>query len=417
MNIYQFKTAGLNLTFRFLTLGAKLVFSLFLIKYIATEEFGVYGYIAKTLAIAILFLGLDFYTFSSRDILQGNAELQGKKIKDQFVFYGITYILFAPLMLFVFVFDIIAWQYVFWVYALLILDHFSQELYRILLMYKHSVIASALFFIKAGLWIFPLFLVFWFGNNNLKSLDTVLYLWTFFTFVSILFGLYFFKKLPFKIDITENIDWHWLEQGIFISLPFFIGTLASSIVEFADAYMLKAYFPNEGTTMYGIYSFFVGMGNIVQMFVQSAILIVFAPKLIESFSQDKAKYKRLHSEMAKQTIFASVGIAVLVFVLLYPLLQFIGKTELIAHYHLIYYLVGAKVVFNLSMIYHYHLYVSRNDRSIIITMLIAAVVNILLNMVLIPKYDILGAAIATLISFCVILVLKYMFSKQINIDV
>ena len=104
MNIYQFKTAGLNLTFRFLTLGAKLVFSLFLIKYIATEEFGVYGYIAKTLAIAILFLGLDFYTFSSRDILQGNAELQGKKIKDQFVFYGITYILFAPLMLFVFVF-------------------------------------------------------------------------------------------------------------------------------------------------------------------------------------------------------------------------------------------------------------------------------------------------------------------------
>ena len=82
-------------------------------------------------------------------------------------------------------------------------------------------------------------------------------------------------------------DWNWIKKGLLISLPFFIGTVASNVIEFSDIYMIKGHFGLEGNTQVGIYSFFVGMGNIVQMFVQSAILIVFAPKLLESFSKDK----------------------------------------------------------------------------------------------------------------------------------
>lgn len=406
-------TSTLNLFFRFLTLGAKMLLGFFMIKYISEAEFGVYSIITKTLTFSIILLGLDFYTFSSRDILQGKKEEQGQKIRDQFSFYLLSYIVLLPLLLFVFVFNTISWEYVFWFYLLLVLDHFTQELYRVLLVFKKPVIASALFFIKVGFWILPLFVLWILGYENFYNIKSILLFWSIFEIIALLFGFYFFIKLPFTIDFKIPINWSWLKKGILISLPFFIGTIASNIIEFSDLYMIKAHFGEQGDTQVGIYSFFVGMGNIVQMFVQSAILIVFAPKLLESFSKDKLKYNKLHKQMSKQNILASIGIAGVVFVFLLPLVQFLDKSSIENNYSLIYYLVGAKVLFNISMIYHYHLYVRHEDKSIITTMIIAAVINVCLNIFLIPLYGIYGAAYATFISFAFILIFKYVFAKKV----
>ena len=416
MNIKNLKTSSLNIIFRALTLGAKLLLSFFLIKYISTEEFGAYGIITKTLTLAIVLLGLDFYTYSSRNILQGDVALQGDKIKDQFSFYLLSYLLFLPLLSLLFVYEIIAWEYFLWFYLLLILDHFSQELYRVLLVFKKPVIASALFFIKVGFWILPLFILWMLGFDELKNLRSILLFWAVFEVVAILFGLYFFWKLPFKINFKKKIDWSWIKKGILISSPFFIGTIASNVIEFADIYMIKAHFGDQGDFQYGIYSFFVGMGNIVQMFVQSAILIVFAPKLLESFSKDKQKYKKLHKQMSVQNIGASIFLALGVFIFLLPLVKYIGKIEIVENYNLIFLLVGAKVLFNFSMIFHYHLYASHNDKSIIATMIIAAVANVCLNLFMIPIYGIYGAAMATLISFSLIFLLKFIFSKNVSLN-
>ena len=406
-------TSTLNLFFRFMTLAAKMLLSFFVLKYISAADFGIYNLIAKTLTLSIVLLGIDFYTYSSRNILQGDIAEQGQKVRDQFAFYLLSYVVFLPLLSLVFFFKLLAWEYIVWFYLLLILDHFTQELYRVLLVFKKPVVASALFFIKVGLWILPLFSLWVLGYEKFMNIKAILGFWTVFEVVSIIFGLFFFMKLPFTIDFKRAIDWNWIKKGLLISLPFFIGTVASNVIEFSDIYMIKGHFGLEGNTQVGIYSFFVGMGNIVQMFVQSAILIVFAPKLLESFSKDKLQYKKLHSQMAKQNILASIGIALLVFVFIYPLVQFLGKTNISANYTLIYLLVGAKVLFNISMIYHYHLYVRHQDKSIIISMVLAAIANVILNLILIPIYGIYGAAIATFISFVMILTLKFIFAKKV----
>ena len=90
---------------------------------------------------------------------------------------------------------------------LLVLDHFSQELYRVLLIFKKPVVASALFFIKVGLWIFPLFLFHLLGYEQFLNIKSILILWTTFELISIVFGLFFFKKLPFKINFNKKVDW------------------------------------------------------------------------------------------------------------------------------------------------------------------------------------------------------------------
>ncbi len=169
-------------------------------------------------------------------------------------------------------------------------------------------------------------------------------------------------------------------------------------------------------TQVGIYGWFVGMGNMVEIFVQSAILIVFAPKLVEAFSRDKLEFKRLHKEMSIQNIVASIGFGIAIIIALYPLVKFLDKAELVENYNLIYLLVGAKVVFNISMIYHYILYVAHKDRLIIFSSVIAAIANVVLNLILIPIYGIYGAAIATFVSFSTIFVLKFIFARRLKIE-
>jgi len=53
------------------------------------------------------------------------------------------------------------------------------------------------------------------------------------------------------------------------------------------------------------------------------------------------------------------------------------------------------------------------QKKIFIISLIAALVNIVLNLILIPKYSLYGAAVSTLITYIILLVLAVYYSKSI----
>ena len=67
---------------------------------------------------------------------------------------------------------------------------------------------------------------------------------------------------------------------------------------------------------------------------------------------------------------------------------------------------------NFSFIYHYVLLGLKKDKLLMNVTLVGAVVNVLLNMVLIPKYGILGAAYSSIIGFGIIFFLKFFSSKK-----
>ena len=75
-------------------------------------------------------------------------------------------------------------------------------------------------------------------------------------------------------------------------------------------------------------------------------------------------------------------------------------------------MVATKLIFNLSLIYHFYLYVSKRDKIIMTSTVMAVIVNLVLNLVLIPIYGMLGAAIGTFVGFFLILALKMTYSKK-----
>lgn len=70
------------------------------------------------------------------------------------------------------------------------------------------------------------------------------------------------------------------------------------------------------------------------------------------------------------------------------------------------------MIFNATLIFHYILYVRKHDIAIVKATVAAAVFNILLNFILIPQFSILGAAIASALSFFLLLLGKMYYSRE-----
>ncbi|MGN6620788.1 MAG: hypothetical protein ACTHKR_06965, partial [Sphingomonas sp.] len=64
-----FKNAS-NVVLRFGTLGVRFIFVFFLAKYLDASSVGYYGLFTATITYALYFVGLDYYVFTSREIVK-----------------------------------------------------------------------------------------------------------------------------------------------------------------------------------------------------------------------------------------------------------------------------------------------------------------------------------------------------------
>ena len=87
----------LNLGLRSATLGTRFLFIFFLAKYLDPASVGYYGIFTATLGYAIYFVGLDFYTYVSREIVKAPADQRGKLLKGHAALSGLLYLALLPL--------------------------------------------------------------------------------------------------------------------------------------------------------------------------------------------------------------------------------------------------------------------------------------------------------------------------------
>ena len=97
----------INLALRGITLGSKFLLSIYLVKFLSLEANGEYGIFVATISMLTYVLGLDFYSFNNREILQENSLESGKKIKNQFFLFTLVYLLVLPLLYVFGLFDFI----------------------------------------------------------------------------------------------------------------------------------------------------------------------------------------------------------------------------------------------------------------------------------------------------------------------
>lgn len=395
------KTGAYNLIFRVLTIAAKFVLSILIVKELSVADYGVFGIFQTTITLAIYLLGFDFYTYNTREILKVSEKSIADCLMNQLLFHGVLYVMVLPLLLGVFFFNVIDFEYIYLFYLILITEHISQEVYRILIVLKKSVAASFILFVRSGLWIFTL-AIFWVIRLENSSLSIVLFFWFVGALLSILIAL---KYLPKIFSFT--VDYNWIKKGVKVASPFFVATILYKIMEFSGRYFLDYYSTKE---IVGVFTFYSSIANTIFVFVQAMVLVVLSPLLIEAAQNNQKelfnnRYRKFKKKTVTFTLIAMLGSMLLI----YPFIYLLDNQLLLDNIYIYFFLAFATSIFCISYLPHYKLYVFDKDKALLVSAAMGAILNLTFNFILVPKLGIFGAVISQIIGMATLLIAKQYF--------
>jgi hypothetical protein len=284
-------------------------------------------------------VGLDFYTYSTREIIKHDRAVWGRLLKSQAALSAWMYLLVAPIVLIVFACELLPWQLLGWMVVLLPLEHLNQELTRLLIALSRPVLAGWVIFLRSGLW--PLLLAgLYVGVPELRSLDTALALWIGSSTVACCLGIVTVRRMGTS-GWRETVDWAWVRQGVKIASVLLLGTLALRGVFTLDRYWLEAL---QGLEVVAAYVVFIAVAGVLSAFLDSAVFNFQYPALILHWSQgNPAEFRQATMNM---------------------LLLWLQNDLYVIHVDLFAWLLAAMTLYSLSMIPHYALYAAKSDRVI-----------------------------------------------------
>ncbi|MBF0233057.1 MAG: oligosaccharide flippase family protein [Desulfamplus sp.] len=398
----------ISLLLRALSLGSKFLLVIYLAKRLTPEDMGIYGLFTASVSYSLYLLGVDYYAFANREMM-GRPESHWPLImRDQAIFYCISYIVSFPLLCLIFITDLISWKYFSWFYLILTFEHLAQESNRLLIAIQKPLQAGVILFVRAGAWAYVIIFVM-IKNPDARALTTVWAGWLLGVFLSLIISCFMFRSLDWASVKQTHPDWAWIRTGVTKALPFFFSTLALRGIYTLDKYFLKYFW---GETAVGVYSFYSGVANIVQYFVDAAIIVNYYPKLVSSYMLGNIKEYRIYLRQMTFAILTAVVIIIgFLGLCIGPLLDYIAKPVYSAKISVFWILLLANGVVTISYIPHYALYAIGRDKDIITSTILSFFICMTLYFCLTPYWGGEGVSVAIFISVVFLLIYKQ-FSLQ-----
>ena len=137
----------LNSGLRLGTLATRFLFVFFLAKYTKTEDVGYYGIFAATVSFGVLLVGFEYHTYVNRNIVRSRMEDRGQMIKAHLAVSAGLYLAFLPIALLLM--SRVDWpnHLVLWLLPILVLEHYNQEIFRLLVVMSKQISATLLLFV------------------------------------------------------------------------------------------------------------------------------------------------------------------------------------------------------------------------------------------------------------------------------
>lgn len=158
------------------TLFSKFALVIMLAKLIPGGDVGLYGLLSAAIGYAIFIVGFEFYTYSTREMIAYPREQWGWMLKNQIVLTISVYIMFLPLLYFLYYLGILPVGTEFWFIALLIVEYVSQEINRVLITGRNYLLASIILFLRQGIWCWVVVAIM-LMMPSLRNVYTVLIVW------------------------------------------------------------------------------------------------------------------------------------------------------------------------------------------------------------------------------------------------
>ncbi len=286
---------------------------------------------------------------------------------------------------------------------------FTDSMYRIpLILLRAELNAKKYFQLTIVTFIlnlaFNLLFIFYFRFG----IEAILYSYIISVAVTYIYSLYITKQfLTFKIDLKLT------GRMILYGNKFIYIGLIIIFTEQADRFFLKHYF-DEG--LVGIYSASIKLASVMRLLV-AAFRFSWTPYFLNI--ADDPENKKIISEIFTYFVFAGISLVLIFSLLLPPLVKlemfgisFLDKDfwyglKIVPIVLLSYSFAGLIANMNVAPFFSnktYHLFINA---------LIGLGVYLISNIILIPLYDITGAAFSTLFSYFVMFIFLYFISQKI----
>jgi O-antigen/teichoic acid export membrane protein len=216
-------------------------------------------------------------------------------------------------------------------------------------------------------------------------------------------GIVVKRRLHFNIDLNLCIPL------LRVGYPSIFGLFAYMLIDYADRQMIQRML---GLNALGVYSIGYSFGMTMMIFV-GAFNTAWSPFYI-SYVNKREEARLIFSRVLTYYLIGFGCLTVLFFYIAKPLLAMLTAAEFHDAYTVVGLVAASYVLKGCYSIVIPGLYFAEKPQVHVQSIIewIAALINIGLNLLLIPIYGILGAAIATLLCYVMLPVLTYFYSRK-----
>lgn len=265
------------------------------------------------------------------------------------------------------------------------LEKLNLSLFRALKDIKYFAFFQVIvpFFILISLLIIIMYLIS-------LNINIPIYIYFFITAIFTVITCFIIKnKLVNKGDL--NISY---KKIIKVSFPMMLSSILLILLATVDTFIIE-YF--KGIRSVGIYAIATKIATLV-IFFNTVLNVIVSPKISELYYNNKQKeLEYLLKKITTINFFIIIPI-VLILIIIGDILLSVFGNEYLSGYTALVFLLIAQLINAASGPTGNFMNMTGNETTFVIILIIALLINITLNIFLIPEYDISGAAFATLIS-------------------
>ena len=214
-----------------------------------------------------------------------------------------------------------------------------------------------------------------------------------------------------SVDFKSGVDRHLASGMARYAFPLMLGSFAGWLLKLSDRFLIEAF---ATSTDLGIYSAAYGLaeqsiGVIIQLFHMP--FVVMGNQIWERDGPEVAA--RFVSQVTRFFMMVALPAAVGISVLSKPLMTVMTGPEYLAGYRIMPWVASGMLLFGISYWFLAAFMFTKRMAFNTIGIVAGGVVNVVLNLILIPRYGYEAAAITSLIGFGVVLVVIIPKSRQL----
>ena len=180
------------------------------------------------------------------------------------------------------------------------------------------------------------------------------------------------------------------------------------VLNFADRFILQRF---TNLSEVGLYSLGYKFGMIISPMITDPFLSIWRPKMFETSKREDAK--NLYSVMFTYFMFVEIFAGLFISILIIDALKIISSPEFYSCYKIVPLISFSYILMAGYFFVQMGLLQRKKTKHVAYIVLVAAGINVGLNLLLVPRLGMWGSAISTILSFIVLFIFNYAVSNTI----